>query len=176
MPFDVHPEVGERQFVNVKYQASSRSLPFAIGVTDRAVYVPQKKRWARTDPWFIQRVPIEQVRQVSLRRTRTIAIVVMALIMVCLGACFTYFMLEPIVGGRGGRVSGWPFAVLVGGILLPFVARGRQTLRVTFTEGEYRWTPPIVIDRASRQYVQQLLAHIVGGFRAAGVQVEAGSG
>ena len=172
MPFDIIPQIGEKQFVNVRYQASSRHLPFAIGITDRAVYVPRKKRWSRSDPWFIQRVPIEQIRHVSVRRTKTIVIIAIALLMVCLGAVFTYFMLEPILAGRGGKVSGWPIAVVVGGLLLPFVARGRQTLRVVLAEGEYRWTHPVVLDRATRVYIQQLLGHIIGGFRAAGVRVD----
>ena len=136
-----------------------------------AVYVPAKKLWARDDPWFIQRIPITQVRHVLVKRTRTLTIVVVATLMIALGSFFAYFMLEPIVSGRGGRVSGWPIAIVVGGIVLPFVARGRRSLQIVFNEGKYRWTPPLVVDKASRNYIHQLLEHIIGGFRAAGVNV-----
>ena len=125
MPLDIEPPTTERVWVNVKYQASQRSVPFAIGVTDQAVYVPAKKLWARDDPWFIQRTPIAQVRHVVVKRTRTAAVLLVSLLMLGLGAFFTYVMLEPILNGKGGRISGWPFAIIVGGAILPFVARGR---------------------------------------------------
>ena len=171
MPIDIDPPASERVLVNVRYQASSRSLPFALGVTDQAVYVPAKKLWARHDPWFINRIPITQVRHVIIKRTRTIAILIVSTLMVALGAFFMYFMLEPIVRGQGGRVSGWPVAIVVGGLLLPFFARGRRSLQIVFTKGKYKWTTPVVVDKASREYIRQLLEHIIGGFRSAGVNV-----
>ena len=171
MPVDIDPLPNERVLVNVKYQASSRSVPFALGITDQAVYVPAKKLWARDDPWYIKRVPIAQVRQVVVKRTPAIAILFVAALMVGGGLFFLYFMLDPIVHGQGGRISGWPLAILIGGLLLPFVARGRRSLRIIFNEGKYSWTPPVVVDKGSRDYIQQLLDHIIGGFRSAGVHV-----
>jgi hypothetical protein len=171
MPLDIQPPSSERVWVNVKYQASSRSVPFALGVTDQAVYIPAKKAWARDDPWVIKRIPITQVRHVQIKRTRTLAILAVAALMICFGAFITYFMLEPIVRGEGGRVSAWPVAIIIGGVILPFVARGRRSLVIIFTEGKYRWTPPVVVDKASRAYIHQLLEHIIGGFRGAGVNV-----
>jgi hypothetical protein len=171
MPVDIDPLPNERVLVNVKYQASSRSVPFALGITDQAVYVPAKKLWARDDPWYIKRVPIAQVRQVIVKRTPAIAILLVAALMVAGGLFLLFFMLDPIVRGEGGRISGWPLAILIGGVLLPFVARGRRSLRIIFTDGKYSWTPPVVVDKGSRDYIQQLLDHIIGGFRSAGVRV-----
>jgi hypothetical protein len=171
MPLDIDPPPNERVLVNVRYQASTNSVPFALGVTDQAVYVPAKKLWARDDPWFIQRYPITQVHHVEVKKTRTVAILFVAALMVVLGLFFLYFMLEPIVQGHGGKISGWPLAITIGGLILPFVARGRRSLKIFFTKGKYSWTPPVVVDKGSRQYITQLLDHIVGGFRAAGVQV-----
>jgi hypothetical protein len=171
MPLDIQPSPEERVWVNVQYQASSRSVPFVLGVTDQAVYTPAKKRWARDDPWFIQRTPITQVRHVIVKRTRTLAILIVAALMVTFGVFSTFFMLEPILRGQGGRVSGWPIAIIVGGVILPFVARGRRSLEVVFTNTRYKWTPPVVVDKASRDHIHKLLEHIIGGFRAAGVNV-----
>ena len=172
MPVDIDPLPNERTIVNVKYRPSSRSVPFALGITDQAVYVPARKLWARDDPWYIKRIPIAQVRQVIVKRTPAIAILFVAALMVAGGLFFLYFIVDPIVHGQGGRVSGWPLAILIGGILLPFVARGRRSLRIIYTDGKYSWTPPIVVDKRSRDYIQQLLDHIIGGFRSAGVSVE----
>ncbi|HJT17624.1 MAG TPA: hypothetical protein VJ853_09560 [Thermoanaerobaculia bacterium] len=169
MPIDIDPPAGERVFVNVHYRASKQSVPFALGITDQAVYVPAKKRWAMGDPWYIQRVPITQVRDVFIKRTRMLGILIVAALMVAGGGIATYLMLEPIVHGQGGKISGWPFAVLIGGLILPFFARGRRSLRIVFSEGKYIWTPPIAVDAPSRAYIQQLLDHIIGGFRQAGV-------
>jgi hypothetical protein len=135
MPLDIDPPPNERVLVNVRYQASTNSVPFA------------------------------------LKKTRTVAILFVAALMVVLGLFFLYFMLEPIVQGHGGKISGWPLAITIGGLILPFVARGRRSLKIFFTKGKYSWTPPVVVDKGSRQYITQLLDHIVGGFRAAGVQV-----
>ena len=171
MPIDIDPQPNERVFVNVRYQASSRSVPFAIGITDHAVYVPAKKLWARDDPWYIKRVPIVQVRQVIVKRSRTIGILLLAALMFGGGLFVLYFMLDPIIHGQGGKVSGWPLAITIGGMLLPAVARGRRSLHIIFTDGKYSWTPPLVVDKASREYIRQLLDHIIGGFRSAGLPV-----
>ena len=171
MPLNIEPGPDERVWVNVNYQASDRSVPFALGVTDQAVYVPAKKMWARDDPWYIQRKPITQVRHVIVKRTRTAGVLLFAALMIGAGAVLTFVMLEPIVNGEGGRVSGWPVAIFVGGLLLPFVARGRRSLEIVFSDGKYKWTPPLVVDKTSRDYIHQLLDHIIGGFRSAGVNV-----
>src|ERR1041385_8868634 len=97
MPVDIDPLPNERVFVNVKYQASSRSVPFALGITDQALYVPAKKLWARDDPWYIKRVPITQVRQVIVKRTPAVAILFVAGLMIAGGLFLLFFMLEPIV-------------------------------------------------------------------------------
>jgi hypothetical protein len=173
MPIDIQPPSTERVWVNVKYQASTRSVPFALGVTDQAVYTPAKKLWARDDPWFVQRTPITQVRHVAVKRTRTLVVLLVAALMIAIGSFLTWVMLEPVFAGQGGRISGWPFALIVGGVILPFVARGRRSLEIVFTKGKYKWTPPVVVDKASRDHIHKLLEHIVGGFRAAGLNVVA---
>lgn len=171
MPLDIDPPEGERVFVNISYKGTSNAVPFVLGVTNQAIYIAGKKAFAMQDPYFIERVPISQVRQVVVRRTRAIGIMMLAALMIAFGAFVTYFMLEPIVHGQGGKVSGWPVALVVGGLILPFVARGRRTLKVVLDKRTYAWKPPMVIDSPSRQHIQELLEKIIAAFRSAGVAV-----
>lgn len=100
------------------------------------------------------------------------AILGLAVLMLLFGAGMTYIMLDPILHGQGGRVSAWPIVVGLGGVILPFAARGRRTLRIVYDDGKYQWSPPVVVDSASRQYIGGLLDHVAGGLRAAGISVE----
>src|SRR3954454_8353203 len=160
----IEPLPGERVLANVQY--GDQSVPFALGITDRAVYIYELDRWSLKQPWVVRRIPVEQVRQATVRRTRTVTIMALAGLMILFGGAVTFLMLLPIVQGHGGEISLLPIGILLGGALLPFAARGRRTLRVAFTNrGEYEWKPPLLRGNASKYQVHQLLDQILTGFR-----------
>ena len=59
MAFTIDPEPNEEVFLEAEYAASEKSEPFAFGVSNRAVFLPAKKRFVLTnDPFYFKRVPL----------------------------------------------------------------------------------------------------------------------
>jgi len=169
MAFAIKTAAGEKVLLDIDYLASQKSEPFAFAITDRAVFIPAKKTLALTnDPYFFNRVPVTDVREVRIGRLRPIFLYIAAVVMVVAGLYTTIGM---FTNAYGGDIYGWPIAITVGGLVLPFVARGRFGLTVTHTKGTYRWKPPLVVDRASKDRVSSILSSIVAASRQAGIRV-----
>ena len=172
MAFTIEREPNEDVFLEVAYAASEKSEPFAFGVSNRAVFLPAKKTFVLTnDPFHFKRVPLSDVREIRIRRLRPFFLYVLAVAMVVIGAYTTIGMFSPEYARNGGRIRGWPFAITVGGLVLPFAARGRYALVVSQTKGTYRWKPPLVVDRASKNRIAEVLTSIVAASRRAGIHV-----
>src|SRR5437899_1214811 len=81
-------------------------------------------------------------------------------------------MLPLVTQARGTyQVSGWPLAILVGGLLLPIAGKGRARLVVHLAKGRFGWNAPLVVDRASKQRIAAALDEIVAACRKAGFPV-----
>ena len=171
MPFTVDPEPGEKVILEAEYLASNKSQPFGFGISDRAIFLPAKKVFAMSDPWHFRRVPLSDVRQIRISRLKPHTLVALGICMVVVGLYTLVGMFNTDYLRHGGKIYGWPVAILVGGLILPFVARGRFGLVVKLTNGKFRWKPPLVIDKASKEQVAAILHSIVQGSRAAGIQV-----
>src|SRR5207253_164796 len=93
------------------------------------------------DPTYFRRVPKEQVKEVRVQSLRPYGLWVAAALMVAAGLITEILMMMPLVEQIPGRyrVSGWPLAILVGGLLLPLAARGRQRLVMQMEKGRFRW-------------------------------------
>jgi len=100
---------------NASAALSKKAQPFHFAVTNRALYIPRIKLIAKTDPFYFQRVRLEQVERVTIRRLAPYALWVLGVLMVCCGLMSTLWMLEPIITDAPGKheVSGWPIAVFV---------------------------------------------------------------
>ena len=171
MPFVIEPETGETIILDTEYAASEKSEPFAFGITNRAIFLPAKKTFAMQDPWYFRRIPLAEVREIRIRRLKPHLLTVLGILMTAVGLFTTVGMFMPDYQRGGGRIYGWPIAILVGGLILPFVARGRFGLIVTLAKGKFRWKPPLVIDRPSKENIAAVLAAIVQGARSAGIRV-----
>jgi hypothetical protein len=93
--------------------------------------------------------------------------------MIPIGLLTTIWMMQPGLRNEPGshRISGWPVAVFVCGFLVPFVAKGRFGLDISFSDGRYRWKPPLVVDKASKQKVVEAIQSIVEACEKVGVRV-----
>ena len=105
----------------VELSLSKKAQPFHFAVSNRAVYIPRIKFIAKTDPFYFQRVPLDQVREVAVRRLRPYGLWLLAALMIPAGLFSTIFMMEPVLKGAPGthHISGWPIAVFIGGFLIP---------------------------------------------------------
>jgi hypothetical protein len=143
----------------VNLNVSKKARPFAFAVSNRAVYIPRIKLIAKTDPYYFQRVPISQIQRVTIRRLPPYALWALAAVMIPVGLWTTFVMMQPILMKVPGthHVSGWPISLFVCGFLVPFVARGRYGMEIAFSGGRYRWKPPLVVDKASKQKIAALI-------------------
>jgi hypothetical protein len=71
--------------------------------------------------------------------------------------------------GVAYHVSGWPFAIFVGGIIIPFIARGRKILIVRMRKGRFKWKPQLAMDKKTREHCSHLQEELVDACRKAGI-------
>lgn len=173
MAYEVQLNPGEELIDEVAFQINDKAEPFAFAVSNQAIYLPGKKFIAVSDPYYFRRVPHAEVKQVSIRSIRPYAVWGLALIMFLFGLITTILIFLPFFIGMEGthKVSGWPIAILVGGLIIPFAARGRLGLSVLLAKGKFQWTPPLVIDRASKKQIEILLVRIAAACEKAGLTI-----
>ena len=171
MPFTVELETGERLLLETGFTASKNSEPFAFAVTDRGVFVPRKKLFAVKDPYYFERVPLSHIREVRIEPVRPYIAWTVAALMIAAGLVTTYLMMVPILRGEGGKVSGYPPAIVVVGLVIPYVIRGRRALVVRTTKGHFRWKAPLVVDGKSRTRIASVQEEILVACKKAGMHV-----
>src|SRR6266705_4427525 len=163
MAYEVVPEAGEEVEARIELKLSKKGQPFFFAVSNRAIYIPRIKLIAKTDPYYFQRVPLNQLRHLVVKRLRPYALWLLAGLMIPIGLVTTIWMMEPVLRKEPGThdISGWPIAVFVCGYLVPFAAKGRFGLEIRFSDGKYRWEPPLVVDKASKQKIAETIQTIV---------------
>jgi len=172
MPFDITLEKGERLIANLSFMASRNSAPFHIAVSNRAIFLPRKKLFAVKDPTYCERVSLNRVVEGRVKKLDPYVLWSLALLMVAGGTATTGLMLLPILRGEGGQFSGYPPAVALVGLVIPFIATRRFGLSISMTDETFLWKPPLLVDRASRGTLQHFLAQVADAFRRAGVEVK----
>ena len=157
----------------IELNLSKKAQPFHFAVTNRALYIPRIRLIAKTDPYYFQRVRLEQVQEIKVKRLAPYAFWLLAGLMICVGLVTTVFMMELVLRNELGthRISGWPIAVFVCGFLVPFAAKGRFGLEIRFSDGKYRWKPPLVVDRASKQEIAETFQTIIQACEKVGARV-----
>ena len=167
MPYSVELGQGEQLIGTYSLTIGKRAEPFTFAVSTEALFLPRKKFFAVKDPTYFERVSVATVREVRIQRLRPHAMLVFAAIMVVAGAATTFLMVRPLLKGEGGKVSGYPPAVVVVGLVIPFVIRGRYGLVVTYGEKRFRWKPTISVDKKSRAETTDFLTRIAEACRTA---------
>jgi hypothetical protein len=173
MAYEVVPESSEELALKIKLNLSTKAQPFYFAVTNRAIYIPRIKLIAKSDPFYFQRVSLDQVRHVAVKRLRPYGLWLLAAVMVVVGLLTTFWMMEGILGNGSEtrHVSGWPIAIFVCGFLVPFAAKDRFGLEIWFEGGRYHWKPPLVVDRMSKQRIAGTLQIIIDACARVGVPI-----
>lgn len=171
MPYVIDLRPDERLVTDIFYQPSRKVEPFRFAVSDQAVYLPAKKFVVSGDPTYFERVPLGEVSEVTLQPIKPYGAYLGAAVMIGPGLfCLWSFVLPG--AGLTPRGLGWSLAILVGGLLLPFSARGRHRLLLRYGGKTFRWTPPYVVGGAARLQVDELLDQIVHSLRDQGVRID----
>lgn len=172
MPFDISLEEGEQLIANLTFLVSRDPAAFRIAITNRAVFLPKKKLFALKDPTYCERVPLNRVVEVKVKKLNPLFLWTLALLMIVGGTVITALMMFPILRGEGGQLSGYPPAVALVGLVIPFVARRRYGLSISIVDEAFLWKPRVHVDRASRDAVGVFLTQAAEAFRQAGVNVK----
>lgn len=172
MPFTINPKSGEEIYLCREFRGSHQHV-FAIGVTSQAFYVPvQKKLTLKKDSWHFKRVPLSDVKQVRLSKQRYLPLLLLAAIMFLFGSVTSVLMmwqyLHPFPG-EPIRSSGWPMAIAVGGVMIPFISRGRRILTIETREEKYKWKPQLAVDKKTRAFCSGVQDEVMQASIRAGV-------
>lgn len=155
------------------FTLNTEKKPFGLTVSDRAIYFVELDRWSLKEPWVVRRIPIEQVRVLSLERTRALPILALASLMIIGGGALTAIGLVALFqDGDAELLRAWPVLLLVAGCILPFSARGRRTLRLSFTNRRaFQWSPPMFLTPTAKHAVNEMLADVAYAAESLGVRV-----
>lgn len=171
MPIELPLEANEELIFSDSFQADSRTLPFAFAASNRAIFISKEKHFAK-ESWYFERIPLEEVKQVFLRRERSLPLLIISALLFITGLIFSFEMMSNALAQEPGtRVSGVPFAMIVCGLVMPFLAKGRNILIVDSTKGLFKWKPRLVVDKKSKNQIKTLQSEILNVCEQLGVQV-----
>jgi hypothetical protein len=90
--------------------------------------------------------------------------------MIIFGGVATLLMMRSaLLQMPGSKVSGLPIAIFVGGLVIPFIARGRATLIVRLSKGKFKWKPQLAVDKQTRKTQSRLQDDILEACKKAGI-------
>jgi hypothetical protein len=173
MAFIVDPQPGEEVYLQKEFRGSHDHV-FAMAVSNQALYVSEQKYTLKRDSWSFKRVPLSDVREVRLVTQRPIYIIMLSAILMVFGTVLSVLMLWRAFHPMPGvpyAVSGWPFAIAIGGVIIPFIARGRRILIVRMRKGRFKWKPQLAIDRKTRELCASIQDEIALACKTAGVHI-----
>jgi hypothetical protein len=154
------------------FQSDNYSLPFAIALSENALFVSKEKHFSK-ESWYYERIPITQIKQIYLKKERYLWVWLFSIILFLIGLFFSVVMMTNALNqSPGTRVSGVPFAILVCGIILPFVAKGRKILIIESLKGTFKWKPRLVVDKANKNRIKDLQNQIINACRQIGIKTE----
>jgi hypothetical protein len=170
MPFTINPQPGEEVYLARDFRGS-HDHKFAMAVSNQAVYVSAQTSSFTAAHTYGKRIPLNEVRAVQLRKQRDTSLLLISAGMFIFGLALSVLMMwKALDPGPGGyTVSGWPFAITIGGLVIPFVGRGRKSLVVMTQDAEYKWTPQLSIDKKTRNSCAELQHEVLAACRRAGI-------
>jgi len=172
MAYELKLEPNETLISRWTLRVSEKVKPFCFAVSNRAIYWPSKKWIALKDPYFFNRIRHNHISSVSIQRLSPYPWWILAALMIAGGLFVSILMMVPVFRHEPGshHISGKPFGILAGGILMPFVVRGRYGLRISTVEKSLSWKPPLVVDRASKEKIMATLDQILTAAKQAGLR------
>ena len=170
MPFTVDPQPGEEVYVLKEFRGSHGHV-FAMAVSNQAIYLPTQKLVLKRDAWCFRRVRLSEVTEVNVRKQKAVWIYLMSAGMIIFGGVATFMMMRSaLLQMPGSKVSGLPIAILVCGLVVPFIARGRATLVVKLSKGKFKWKPQLAVDKKTRETQAKIQDDILQACKKAGIR------
>ena len=175
MPFTIEPQAGEELYLQREFRGSHDHV-FAMAVSNQAVYFSAQKLALKRDPWYFKRIPLDDIEEVRLIKQRPVYVLLIGLLMILFGGTLSFFMMwrafNPLPG-VAYHVNGWPLAIFVGGIIIPFIMRGRRILIVRTRQDRFKWKPQLAVDRKTRDHCSRLQDELIDACKKAGISTVA---
>lgn len=173
MSTEISLDENEKLIFSDSFQADEYSIPFSFAVSNLAIFVSKEKHFAK-DSWYLEKIPIEEVKRVFLRKERSVFILIISILLFVSGSVFAFIMMSNALNQEAGtRISGVPFAMIVAGLIMPFLAKGRSVLLVETTKETFKWKPKLVIDKKSRNHIKKFQAEILNVCKSLGIETSA---
>ena len=171
MTFQFDPPEGEELVYGEVFDPDNKIKLFALAVTNKAVFFTEKRRFAVRDPWTLHRFRIEKILSVALYRAKPYAWWILSAVMILSGLALSLWMYLPGWGDPEGIRSGYPLGLIAGGLVLPFIIRGRMILELNTVDRTLRWKPPITVNAGPRKQVLKMQQAFVEACRQVGIRM-----
>ena len=174
MPLEAELEPGEEIILSESLPAPKKGgAPFSIAVSNRALFLPHKKRFAVADPWYFKKVPISQIERVQVRAHKPAWLWLVALLMVGGGIGGLFLVWSSGELKSNAKLVGYSLAFIAVGCAIPWAMRSRVQLIVEMTRGRFTWTPTLTIGGTYSADSRRFLAEVANACSLAGIPVGA---
>ena len=171
MAFKPQLEPDEIVTLHIIFRVTEKTAPFHFVVSNRAIFWPATKMFAMSDATYFKRIRNDEISEVHIRKMPPYGLWLAAAFMVLIGIV-TAVALFVLMNEPGEHtVSGWPFALIVGGLLMPIATKGRLGLEIKTQKQVFRWKPPLVIGKAVKQKIQAVFDQIAVSCEKSGLRV-----
>jgi hypothetical protein len=171
LPYILKPEAGEVVLLDIRFEITQKAAPFHFAITNQALYVPDTKFAIAGDPRYFLRVPKEEVREVCLQKAPAVGAWIGASFLILMGLVLLVSQLMAGFDAIDYRLIGFAAMLVVGSVLLPYGAKGRKRLIIVMPKKVFHWDPPFVVDKNSKQQVQEVLQSILDTCQENGLPV-----
>ena len=161
----------EKIILNIQYQASEKADPLVLTLTDRAVYFLNKKKLAASNPFFEDKIMLEEIKAFKITRLRSWPLIIPGALLALAGLYLIIAMMIPVIGGEGGKVSGLPPALFVLGLALPLAGLGRYKMEIIALNKNIKWKMPFIFGKGKKQ-IKSYLEQIARAFYNLGGSME----
>ncbi len=178
MPLDIELEPGEEIVLEETLPAASENDPaFSVVVSNRALFLQRKKRFAVSDPWYFDKVPLARVRQVLVAAHNPAWLWAFSPVMVVVGLGGLYLAITGRDLVRHEQLFGYSLAFIIVGFAIPWALRSGLRLRVEMTDGRFSWTPRLTVGGTYGEDSRRFLLRFADACRGVGLLVQTpGSG
>lgn len=172
MPFEAELEPGEELLFSDALPAPKKGdMPFSIAVSNGAVFIPRKKLFALSDPWYFEKVPVSQIRGIRVGAYKPAWLWLVALLMVAGGVGGVVLVWMSGELKSQAKLLGYGLAFIVVGVTIPWAMRSRVRLIIEMTEGRFAWAPKLTVGGTYREDSRRFLLEVAKACRMAGLPV-----
>lgn len=160
MSYDAQVQPGEIIQYHGQFQKNKNADPFAITVTDKAVYIPRKKSFAISDPYYFERWCKEDVLNWRVEKIKPFGMYVLGSVITVLGLLCSWLMFEIIYTNGQGTLAVAPLFLIGLGLTIFLSASSRMTISIITSEKKFRWKYPMSISNEQKKYLESMFLSI----------------